>query len=76
MDIHQFQRDLIAVDKSKMPSIDEILDVVRYYSDEGLENFYINKILPYDKRSIREILGGSKGDFSRGALDISYRKGG
>ncbi len=41
-----------------MPSIEEIKKALETMSDDQLENFYINKIMPFDKRSIKEIIRG------------------
>jgi hypothetical protein len=41
-----------------MPSIKEIKKALETMNDNQLENFYINKIMPFDKRSIIEIIRG------------------
>ena len=46
--------------ENKKASIDEIIDAVYYLNQEEIELFYLNRVLPWDKRSIREILGGSE----------------
>tara|TARA_R100000742_G_C4242430_1_gene61900 strand:+ start:147 stop:362 length:216 start_codon:yes stop_codon:yes gene_type:complete len=58
-EISDFQRALITKTGVKA-SIDEIIDALHLLSRDELEKFYENRIFPWDKRSIREILGGSK----------------
>ena len=41
-------------------TIDEIIDAVYFLDRDDLERFYLNRVLPWDKRCIREILGGSE----------------
>ena len=55
-----FQRGLFAVGNEGRASIDEIIDAVHLMNRDDLESFYLHRVLPWDKRSIREILGGSK----------------
>ena len=39
-----------------MPSIEEIKKALETMDNDQLENFYINKIMPFDKRSMEEII--------------------
>ena len=39
-----------------MPSIEEIKKALETMDNDQLENFYINKIMPFDKRSMDEII--------------------
>mgnify|MGYP003132372089 CR=1 FL=1 len=39
-----------------MPSIKEIKKALKTMDNDQLENFYINKIMPFDKRSMNEII--------------------
>ena len=59
-EISEFQRNLYAVGQEGRASIDEIIDALHLLTRDELEKFYKEKVLPWDKRSIREILGGSK----------------
>ena len=59
-EISEFQRNLYAVGQEGRASIDEIIDALHLLTRDELEKFYEERILPWDKRSIREILGGSK----------------
>ena len=58
-EISDFQRKLITTTGVRA-SIDEIIDALHLLDRDDLEKFYLNRVLPWDKRSIREILGGSK----------------
>ena len=53
-------RNWFAVDNKNRASIDEIIDALCLLNNDELEKFYLNRVFPWDKRSIREILGGSK----------------
>jgi hypothetical protein len=59
-EISEFQRNLYAVQQEGRASIDEIIDALHLLTRDELEKFYEKRVLPWDKRSIREILGGSK----------------
>tara|TARA_R110002020_G_scaffold85373_3_gene210723 strand:+ start:171 stop:389 length:219 start_codon:yes stop_codon:yes gene_type:complete len=59
-EISEFQRNLYAVGQEGRASIDEIIDALHLLTRDELEKFYEKRVLPWDKRSIREILGGSK----------------
>ena len=59
-EISEFQRNLYAVGQEGRASIDEIIDALHLLTRDELEKFYEERVLPWDKRSIREILGGSK----------------
>jgi len=56
----EFQRGLFAVGNDGRATIDEIIDALHLLDRDDLEIFYMTRVLPWDKRSIREILGGSK----------------
>ena len=59
-EISDFQRNLYAVGNEGRADIDEIIDALHLLNRDELEKFYEERVLPWDKRSIREILGGSK----------------
>tara|TARA_R110000824_G_scaffold77097_7_gene195140 strand:+ start:130 stop:396 length:267 start_codon:yes stop_codon:yes gene_type:complete len=56
----KFQRAFFSVGNKGRATIDEIIDALHLLDRDSLESFYLNKVLPWDKRSIREILGGSE----------------
>ena len=41
-----------------MPTINEIKKALETLSQSDLESYYVNRILPFDKRSMTEIVKG------------------